>query len=408
MRYIASNMMRTLMLPATVAHWPLDLLWAPNSRHLVAKVGDAWEHEPDWANEEEPDFAVSLIFVDVPLGNCSVVESPTQQALLAARFPPRCSSWSSAGWLLALHHDADERITLSVYDTSARLVASALVSSLLQSTWLDEAVGAASAHGLELSWSPCGLVAAVLLCRTWLCIWQPGTSSVLQCLDLEHLELASAELVWAPCSSQLLVHCYLVCVLSGQVTRQSELAAGGHISWGVSGLLRFGSTLESGPELLGYQSMHWHSVCGGELQPPHFNISLASTSRLAGFLGSRAGCERVLHVDSAVSPDGAHIAAITWHVLPAALGYCSRLASPRLEVICLSTGLRVHFPISKCVWPQHRSWRREPWYLKPWSWAVESLLPEWPLEFDIRFSADGTQLVCTSEWGSRHLLVSFA
>ena len=379
---------------------PQDLLWLPDSSHLVARCGEAWALAPlqQDLRSIDPSSPTDLVFVDLQAASRTRVKLPPQRRLLLTGHPVQCAV-SSQGSLVVLHVSRAGDVCLSVYSASGSLDAS---TTLFPHSIL---AGSDRLRPSHLLWGPDCRVVAFILASTdtteakGLCLWHPASEAEPNTLDLsDRLQPDGAgQLVFSPCSSRLLVQfdptkTVIANLDLGEFKGQDVVTqTQGHMcsAWCLTGLVSLSRVCE---EWSGYRECHvtvgkglcWSSVQGGSVQPC-----------LSVDLGSR-----VTELQAAAcSPDGLHCALVSFR-LQTKKPEKRSLVDPRLEVISLTAGRLFWVPLGTV--PADRTWTA----LVKNRRAKVVADPTWQ-SYSIRWAPDGSALICSFSSGEEHLLVSF-
>ena len=374
-----------------------DLLWAPSGQRIVVRYGCAWATEDTVsARELELEWAHGLVFVDVQAGTHTQLDLPSQDTLVLAGHPLQCAM-SATDSLLVLHADNKDDLCLSVYSPSGSLAATTAICALGTLAACDNLQPSC------LCWASDSRAVALHLASTdavesdQLCVWFPFSPSSMHTISMGS-GLAPdgfGQLVWAPCSTKLLVQlspsASVIYSRDLQVLSQSG-AERRHPAWGVSGVLSLGSVREELTLRRCYisvnRALHLCPVQGGELQPLCLSIELGT---------------RVTELHSAtISSDGSRCATVTWQLQPASPaapddGPC--LTEPVLEIISLTAGRRVQLPLAHAS--EHRNFS-----VGGFDEIKTTADPNWA-SYSMRWAADGSELLCSTREGDGHLLVSF-
>ena len=354
------------------------LLWAPTSPVIVVRFGDEWDSFPDKVFVEEYGGS-GMIFVDLTTGSLSSVYFPSQKGLLDCR-QGICSDWSSDSHLLIRHADEEDETTLSVYSSEGSLAASIGVYELEEGGDNEQHFGWEERAAGQASWAPSAEVVAFHL-PTQACVmlWEPFSGADPERLDLEQQSGSGpvVEVVWSPCSSQLLVQRSrgpaAICSLEGDLTVLHAVSVQHHwVTWGpVSGIVSLCAPLkQAGRKVhVGYRRLAWRQ---GQQVREH--ASPSSTR------------DRVYDLQQpARAPDGTHYAAVSWRVVQ----HSSELwvlDQPCVEILSYLGGSLMRQPVA-CWRPSYKGEHPD------------------SCQISTAWSPDGCSLLVTSD--KQHMLLTF-
>ena len=348
---------------------PPALLWSHDGRTVVIRFGDEWTLRPDQYTADSVTLGTAgLVFVQLPGCSCQVVELPCQEPLIEAGIVLSCSECSPCTQcLLVLHADAEQQLVVSVYSTSAVLVASAAIPEL------DPPYPEEDLDLCTLEWSPDGQWVAVHVDRAcWVCLWQPFASAALQCIELgrEIDMLEHGSVCWSPCSTLLLIYfdknaCAL-CDLGGKLMQQHLNAGQLDVVWGQAGL----AILSMAQGTSGLQKLCHHRVVDGQLQHAFavYNMGVRLLKAVV------------------CSPNGPHCACMTQEVRLEGRG--ASLQEPRLEVVSPVVGPLILQPLPPLRGTRTRS-------------------VKWAKDYLVGWSDDGLAAFCCDSLGTCHVHLTF-
>ena len=368
------------LLPAQMEHLcdPNDVLWSADGQTVVIRYGDEWglDLQPDSVQSVHQGPA-GLIVADLRRGAASLLELPSQTALLDAGVLLTCSQMSAATHcLIVLQAGAEKQLVLRAINAFGSEAASTAAPVL------DQPAHAGELADCSLEWSPCGQWAVMCIQgASWLCLWQPFVSAALLRVELPLVVITSIgdAVCWAPCSSMLLVYngnqeC-AVCCLDGTLSTTQELEEEQRLlAWDLCGV----TSLTESAGIHGCSRLLWRSVQDRQLQEPHASLTLQG--------------QRVFNQTAICSPDGAFCACVTWQAVMVELSDGvdqARLFQPQLLVVRSDSGeIQLRQPI-QCLYTGTE-------------WV--DLAPH----IQLTWSGDGSALVCSNSLGSGHVTLSFA
>ena len=363
----SGNVLQQMPLPAGLERvcGSQDLLWSQDGLTVAVRYGDAWDLLPDTLHLSESSRA-GFVLANVQDGSCQLVALPHQALVILAGLDLSCSRWSCRHCLGVMHADAEQRLVLSVYSTSATVLASTAAPQL---------------HGrfvvgvCRLLWSPSGQALAVLTHARELCLWQPFTSHAPRHIRLVRSvdSTDQGSICWAPCSTMLLINFdqehTAICDLAGQLTYRNLKRRQQGTDWGLGGVV----SLSGSQPGLGSKRLLWHPVVNRHLQRKY------------------AACEfspRGLRQPILSSLSGTFCACLTWQMVESK----SELSAEELcvEICSPAAGSMIQQPIPPLPGIRTRS--------QAFIWAAT---------YTLAWSSDSSRLLCSDKSGSHHMMLLF-